>query len=166
MNNMQEESVLEKLGCIRWSDLTKDKVPTLMELLPFMEPRIADKALDVVLSVPELAKQLKEYSQQMLGESLKMNNEITRASAIADQEIIKSLIMQLDRDDLSADERREIRQDLKELSDRLHSSGSENRNWISHVAEFAQNHDNVLLAAAGVIVGGFLGIFIGSKIDK
>ena len=81
-------------------------------------------------------------------------------SAIADQEIIKSLIKQLDRDDLSADERREIRQDLKELSDRLHSSGSENRNWISHVAEFAQNHDNVLLAAAGVIVGGFLGIFI------
>ena len=159
-----ENRLLRRLNCTSWDELTPDRIPSLLQLLPYMKPEVADKAMDVVLSVPNLTREMKHYSQQLLNESLQSNSEMKGAVAETDRQIITGLLKQLDRQDLTSEERKEIREDIKELSEQMHTSDTENKSWISHLIDTAQNHDSLLLTAAGVVVGAFLGVFAGRKL--
>lgn len=156
-----EKSLWNRFGWNSWSDITIKDVPSLLGVLPSLSPEIAAKALDVVLSVPKLASEMKRYYSEMLDKAYSTNSQTTSEVNSADRAIIDGLLKLLDKDTLTPEEKREIREDLREYSDRMHSTNTENKNWLERTIESIKQHDRWPLGAAGLLVGGFIGFLAG-----
>ena len=126
-----------------------------------MSPDVAAKALDVVLSVPQLASEMKRYFSEMLDKAYVANSQTTSEVNSADRAIIDGLLKLLDKGNLTTEEKKEIRADLREFSSRMHSTNTENKNWFERTIDEAKKHDKWLLVGAGLVVGGFIGFLTG-----
>ena len=156
-----ETSLFQKFGWDSWKDITFKDVPSLLQLLPQLSPEVAAKALDIVLSVPQLASEMKRYYSEMLDKAYAANNQSTSEVNSADRAIIDGLLKQLDRENLTVEENKEIREDLREFSSRMHSTNTENKSWFERTMDEVKKHDKWLLTAAGLVVGGFIGFLTG-----
>ncbi len=156
-----ESNLLQKYGWNSWDDITVKDVPSLLQVLPQLSPDVAAKALDVVLSVPQLASEMKRYFSEMLDKAYVANSQTTSEVNSADRAIIDGLLKLLDKGNLTTEEKKEIRADLREFSSRMHSTNTENKNWFERTIDEAKKHDKWLLVGAGLVVGGFIGFLTG-----
>ena len=156
-----ESNLLQKYGWSSWDDITVKDVPSLLQVLPQLSPDVAAKALDVILSIPRLASEMKRYFSEMLDKAYAANSQTTSEVNSADRAIIDGLLKLLDKENLTAEEKKEIRADLREFSSRMHSTNTENKNWLERTIDAAKKHDTWLLAGAGLLVGGFIGFLTG-----
>ena len=161
-----ETSLFQKFGWNSWKDITFKDVPSLLQLLPQLSPEVAAKSLDVVLSVPRLTSEMKRYYSEMLDKAYAANNQTTAEVNSADRAIIDGLLRQLDRENIPAEERKDIREDLREFSSRMHSTNTENKNWFERTMDEVKKYDKWLLTAAGLVVVGFIGILTGKSGDN
>ena len=156
---MDEREMLAKLGKTTLQQITSGDMPAILQMLPNMTPEVAKKALDVILSYPQTATELSKCLQQTINQGFVVDGNVTKAVNDADRAIIDGLLKQLDRPDLSADERHEIRNDLLEYSRRMHETNTEEKGFIERVVDSAKEHQ-------GWIWGGLLfvgSLFLGGK---
>lgn len=154
---LAEPKVLDNLGIQSFQHLPEEKVPTFISMLPDMPPEVANKAIDIVLGVPKIASEIVKCFQETLNHGLESNASITKDCNDADRAIIDGLLKQLDRVDLSSEERKDIRDELLELSRRMHDTNTENKSFVGRVIDAAQNHGLVVL---GVVIGLVFGTIL------
>lgn len=155
---MNEIEILAELGKTTLQQITSGDVPAILQMLPNMTPEVAKKAFDVILSYPQTAIELSKCLQQTINQGFVVDGDVTKTVNDADRAIIEGLLKQLDRPDLSVDERREIRNDLLEYSKRMHETNTEEKNFIERVIDSVKEHQGWLwsgvLFLGGLILGG------------
>lgn len=102
---LTEQKVLEKLNIDDFRHLTKDKIITMASMLDEMDPEVAKKALE---QFPQFSNEVKEILtgyKDTLDKDLESNRESVQLYYDSCKTIIKALEKQLDKENLSFEER-------------------------------------------------------------
>lgn len=134
---LSEEKVLEKLGIKDFRQLTKAKVINLASMLDKMDPEVAKKALE---QFPEFAKTSKEMLveyKEILNKGIESNDKSIKSVYDTYSAIIESLQKELNKEDLSFDEKKYIIEQMKNIADKVDKKDTENKKWIAGLAAIA-----------------------------
>lgn len=143
---LTEQKVLKKLGIDDFRHLTKDKVLTMVSMLDKMDPDVAKKAIE---QFPEFAYTMKDILQdykQTLDKTLEENDESVKSYYSSCDAIISSLQKELDKENLSFDDKKYIIEKMIEVNKMKGDKDSENKKFLATKAA-------VGVAAVGVVAG-------------
>ena len=155
MEMLTEQKVMKKLGVMSFKDLTKPKVIELAGMLDKMDTEVAKKALE---QFPDFAKTTKEILveyKDTLDKGMVSNQESVSRYYDICSTIIHSLEIQLQKEDLTFEERKYIIEKMVEIEDRVNKKDSENKRFI--ITQWLIG----LTAVSGLI--GFLATVLGAK---
>lgn len=151
---LTEANVLKKLDIEDFRHLTKDKVITMASMLDRMDPEVAKKALE---QFPEFAKTTKEMLieyKDTLDKGLQNNKDSVQAYYDACQSIIDSLQKQLENNDLSFEQRKEIIDQMLEITKMMGIKDTENKKFIVRMAMCGAAAIGVTVMALASALGG------------
>src|SRR5574344_187446 len=151
---LTEANVLKKLDIEDFRHLTKDKVITMASMLDRMDPEVAKKALE---QFPEFAKTTKdmliEY-KDTLDKGLQNNKDSVQAYYDACQSIIDSLKKKLENNDLSFEQRKEIIDQMLEITKMMGIKDTESKKFIVRMAMCGAAAIGVTVMALASALGG------------
>lgn len=153
-HTLTEANVLKKLDIEDFRHLTKDKVITMASMLDRMDPEVAKKALE---QFPEFAKTTKEMLieyKDTLDKGLQNNKDSVQAYYDACQSIIDSLQKQLENNDLSFEQRKEIIDQMLEITKMMGIKDTENKKFIVRMAMCGAAAIGVTVMALASALGG------------
>lgn len=133
---LTEQKVLKKLGIDDFRHLTKDKVITMASMLDKMDPEVAKKAIE---QFPEFAHTMKDILKdykQSLDKALEENGESVKSYYASCDAIIGSLQKELDKDNLTFEEKKYIIDKMIEVNKMKGDKDSENKKFIATLAAF------------------------------
>lgn len=150
---LSEEKVLNKLGIEDFRHLTKAKVINLASMLDRMDPEVAKKALE---QFPEFAKTSKEMLndyKETLHKGIESNDKSVKAVYDNYSTIIVSLQKELDKEELSFDEKKYIIEQMKDIADKIDKKDTENKRWIAGMATIAAAVASVFAISLASVLG-------------
>jgi hypothetical protein len=151
---LTEQKVLKKLNIKDFRHLTKDKVITMASMLDKMDPEVAKKALEQFPQFSNVTKEMLIGYKDTLDKSLESNGESVQAYYDSCKTIIKSLEKQLDRENLSFEERKYIIEKMAEISDKIGEKDLQNKKFISALAVVGGVTVGVVTAVLASALGG------------
>ena len=156
---LSEAQVLKKLDIVDFRHLTKEKVMSMATMLDKMDPEVAKKALE---QFPEFAKTMRqilsEYKQS-LDEGMKQNAEGVKTYYDTCDAIIASCQKELEKENLSFEERSFILEQMVLVAKMKGDQNSEDKRFIVIMSVLG-------LAAIGVTAGALITALGGNfKID-
>lgn len=143
---LTEQKVLKKLGIEDFRHLTKDKVITMASMLDKMDPEVAKKAIEQFPEFSHTMKDILHDYKQTLDKTLEENGESVKSYYSSCDAIISSLQKELDKEDLSFDEKKYIIDKMIEVNKMKGDKDSENKKFLATMAA-------VGVAAVGVVAG-------------
>lgn len=152
---LTEQQVLKKLKIEDFRHLTKDKVIAMASMLDKMDPEVAKKALE---QFPDFANTMKEVLVQYkenLDTLLKENGDSVKAYYDSCDAILSSLQKELDREELSFDERKYIIDKMLEVNQMKGMKDTENKKFLATLAMCG--------VAAVTVVAGTLAAVLGAN---
>lgn len=152
--SLSEQKVLKKLNIDDFRHLTKDKVITMVSMLDKMDPEVAKKALEQFPQFSNVAKEMLVEYKCTLDKSLESNSESVQAYYDSCQSIIKALEKQLDKDNLSFEERKYIIEKMVEISDRIGEKDSQNKKFTAAMSGVCMVAVGVVTAVLASVLGG------------
>ena len=153
--SLTEQKVLKKLGIDDFRHLTKDKVITMASMLDRMDPEVAKKAIEQFPEFAHTMKHILNDYKQTLDKALDENGDSVKSYYSSCDAIITSLQKELDKENLSFDEKRYIIDQMIEVNKMKGEKDSENKRFIATLA--------VIGAAAIGTVAGVLASAIGGN---
>ena len=153
--SLTEQKVLKKLGIDDFRHLTKDKVITMASMLDRMDPEVAKKAIEQFSEFAHTMKDILNDYKQTLDKALDENGDSVKSYYSSCDAIITSLQKELDKENLSFDEKRYIIDQMIEVNKMKGEKDSENKRFIATLA--------VIGAAAIGTVAGVLASAIGGN---
>ena len=153
---LTEQKVLHKLGIEDFRHITKDKVLVMATMLDKIDPEVAKKAIE---QFPEFSKTMKEILTEykaVLDAALKNNADSVQSFYATCDAIIQSLEKELDRDNLSFQERRDIIDKMIMVAQMKGEKDTDNKNFLVVMSRIG-------LAALGLTTGALL-IALGGNI--
>lgn len=131
---LTEQKVLKKLGIEDFRHLTKDKVITMAGMLDKMDPEIAKKAIE---QFPDFSSTMKEilieYKAELDG-ALESNDESVESYYASCDAIIAACQKELENDNLSFEQRREMIDQMVLIARMKGDKDSENKKFIATLA--------------------------------
>lgn len=153
MSNLSEKKVLRKLRLKDWRGLRKEHYLQLVNMLPQMDVEVAKKCLEMV---PELANvvlnstsSIKEYGNEVL-KSNEFNMQALRAGTMETRAILK---MQLEKPDLTEDERVDLNDRLLEVLRMEYKKDTENKEYLMAIAKYVLGGITFGLTLVGTAIG-------------
>lgn len=159
---MNERQLLTKMGIDSIQDIMPEHVSGVLNMLPFLDPTVASKTLDFILSVPEMAKELTHCFKEIMVTVNDSNSNTTKAVTDADRAIIDSFLRQSERADFPPEERADIRNKVMEMSARMAQTDSRNKGFLEKLVDGAKKHSDWIFG--GLI--GLAAIAIGVKVTS
>ena len=154
---ISEEKALKKLDIPDFRHLKKDHIIKLATMLDKMDPEVAQKALEQFPNFSNESKEIIAAYKETLDNALNDNAESVKDYYAVCNSIISSLQKELDKDELSFDEKQIIIGEMLEVHDRIGSKDSENKKFLATMATIG--------AAAAVTVIGILASILGGDSD-
>lgn len=110
-----EEAVKKALNITDFRHMTKDKVVTLISNLDRMDPEVAMKIIEQFPEVSKMALGMAKEQKEALKESMDANDKSSQAAYAVINSVIEVLSAELEKDNLTPEERLHIVDCLKEL---------------------------------------------------
>ena len=151
---MSEANVLKKLDIEDFRHITKDKVIKMASMLDKMDPEVAKKALE---QFPEFAGTTKEILadyKKTLDKGIESNNESLTKVYDTYNAIIASLQKELEKEDLSFEQKKYIIEQMKDIADKVDKKDTENRKFIALMASLASAAALGIVAVIASALGG------------
>lgn len=150
--NVSEKWLLKKMDIPDWRHMSKDKITTFVSSLPYLDPEVAKAAIDQFPNFASLAKELVGTIQTNFNTVVSSNETITKESVSCIQQSLECLFKQLDRDDLSDNERLSIRTDILELNKMVVDLSKEyQKTQFKNMAMVAMGIAGVIGCAASIL---------------
>ena len=152
---LTEKQVLSKLKIEDFRHLTKDKVIAMASMLDKMDPEVAKKALE---QFPDFAKTMKEVLieyKESLDTMLNENGDSVKSYYDSCDVILSTLQKELDREDLSFEDRKYIIDKMMEVNQMKGMKDSENKKFLATLAMCG--------VAAVTLVAGTLAAALGAN---
>ena len=128
--SLSEQKVLKRLGISDFRYMTKEKIMKFATMLPYMDPEVAKKALEQFPAFKDLAGQLvveyKTVVEKVFNENSLSQNTFYQAC----DSILEGLKQELQKDELSADERAHIEDKMLEVATMISEKDSENKHFL------------------------------------
>jgi hypothetical protein len=157
--SLTETQVLKKLNIEDFRHLTKDKVISMATMLDKMDPEVAKKALEQFPEFASTMRQILSEYKKSLDEGLKQNAEGVKSYYDTCDAIITSCQRELDKEDLSFEERSFILEQMVLVAKMKGEKNTEDKKFIVMMSVIG-------LAAVGLTAGAFVTALGGSfKVD-
>ena len=153
-NLLTEQDVLRKLGIGDIKQLNREKSIQFISMLDRMEPEVAKKALEQFPEFSKICKEILSGYKDTLDKGIESNNASIKRVYDNYNAIILSLQKELDRTDLSFNERVYIIEQMKVIACKIDYKDSENKKWIKGMAVVGGVIALAGIAVLGVAVGG------------
>jgi len=127
---LTEQTVLHKLGIVDFRHLTKDKVMEMASMLDRMDPEVAKKAIEQFPNFSETMSSVVTEYKSVLEKSLEKNGESMCSYYESCDAIIQSCQKELDKDDLSFEERKQVIGWMIEVANMKGGKDTENKQFI------------------------------------
>lgn len=150
---LTEQKVLKKLGIEDFRHLTKDKVITMASMLDKMDPEVAKKAIEQFPQFSNTMKEILHEYKDSLDKALENNNESVGSYYSSCDAIISSLQKELDKEELSFEEKKYIIDKMIEVNKMKGDKDSENKKFIAIMGLIG----GVAVCVATGILSGVLG---------
>jgi hypothetical protein len=105
---MSEEDVKRLLGIKDFRHLSKKQVISFISSIPQMDPEVAKKVIDQFPQMADMAVDLAKEYRAALDSAMKANDASAKDAAATIDKVIDALSDQLNKDDLTAEERVQI----------------------------------------------------------
>lgn len=155
---VNEEDVKNALKIDSFRNLSKSKIMEFVSLIPNMDKEVAIKIIEQYPTFARMSEVMVEQLSKMCDAALQKNEESQKLTIQAYQKIIDELSLQLQRGEISKEEKEELIRRMIELADRISDKDTENKTFIDKMVKYkaAFAVGVVLLGAAilGVSVKG------------
>ena len=155
---VNEEEVKNALKIDSFRNLSKSKIMEFVSLIPNMDKEVAIKIIEQYPTFAAMSEVMVEQLSKMCDAALQKNEDSQKMTIQAYQKIIDELSLQLQRGELSKEEKEELIRRMIELADRISDKDTENKAFIDKMVKYkaAFAVGVVLLGAAilGVSVKG------------
>jgi len=128
--SLTETQVLKKLNIEDFRHLTKDKVISMATMLDKMDPEVAKKALEQFPEFASTMRQILSEYKKSLDEGLKQNAEGVKSYYDTCDAIITSCQRELDKEDLSFEERSFILEQMVLVAKMKGEKNTEDKKFI------------------------------------
>ena len=156
---LSEAQVLKKLDIVDFRHLTKEKVMSMATMLDKMDPEVAKKALEQFPEFANTMRQILSEYKQSLNEGMQQNAEGVKSYYDTCDAIIASCQKELEKEDLTFDERRFILEQMVLVAKMKGDKNSEDKRFIVTMSVLG-------LAAIGLTAGALITALGGNfKID-
>lgn len=149
-----EDDVKKALGIDSWRNLSKDKIMRFAAMMPDMDKEVA---LSIVAQLPTFTR----FALDTLNflERAKIStedaNELSQENAHAAYRDVRAVLKgELDRDDLSPEDRMRILDSVMETADKEAAKDSENKRFLTDLFTKSAVAAGAVVAAGLVFVGG------------
>lgn len=151
--SFNEKQVLKKLGISDFRHMTKDKIVRFVSMLPYMDPEVAKKALDQFPAFADLAGTIITEYKGIVDAVIKYNTSSQDSVYVSCSNILDSLRDELQRDDLTPEERDRIADRMIEVAKIISEKDSENKKFLIKVMVIVGITVSAVTGAAAAILG-------------
>lgn len=151
---LSEEKVLKKLDIVDFRHLTKDKVIRMSSLLDKMNPEVAKKALEQFPEFSSTMKELLNAYKDTLDKNVDANNNSTQSYYDLCNSIITSLQQELNKDNLTFEDKKYIFEKMFEIEKSVGSKDLENKKFLTAITSIGAVAVGVVAIALASALGG------------
>lgn len=163
---MNEKQVLKKLDIPDFRHITKDHVITLTSMLDKVDPEVAKKALEQFPEFASLAKEMVVEQKRIIDKAFEENAKGVEAYYAACKQILDALEKQLDKDDLTSEERSEIIDNMLAVAENMSRKDAENKKFHLDAIKYFGGFAAVVGVVAVAVLGGNTKIDFDQLADK
>lgn len=156
MKYNDEESIKKELGIDSWRNLSRDKVVRFAAMMPDMDTEVALKIIEQFPAFKEFAEEVVDTMEKAHVSTLDANTQSQDQVHQAYQEIRSILKGQLEKDDLSWEEKKFLIEQIQDTGRQQFQKDTENKRFLDTL--FGK-----VVVGAGVVVAGAL-VFVGAKV--
>lgn len=151
---LTEAQVLKKLNITDFRHLTKDKVMTMATMLDKMDPEVAKKAIEQFPEFSSMMRQVFSDFKQTIDEGMKHNAESVQSYYETCDVIISACQKELDRENLTFEERCVILDKMRMVAEMKGDKNSEDKRFIVVMCTLAGAALTIAAGAAITVLGG------------
>ena len=153
---MDEAEIKQALGIESWRNLSKDKMIRFAAMMPDMDTEVALKIIEQFPVFKDFALDVVGSMERAQEATLSANTQSHEHVHRAFQDIREILKGELEKDDLSWEEKRYIIEQIHETGREQFNKDSENKQFLDGVLA------KVLVGAGSALVAGL--VFVGAKV--
>lgn len=150
---LTEKKVLKKLGIPDFRHMTKDKIMSFANMLPYMDPEVAKKALEQFPSFKDLAGDIVLQYKVLVNRAFEENRISQQAFYDACNSILQSLQEELRDADIDAVERDRIENKMIKVASMIGEKDKENKGLILKVLGGAGVFLFAVIGGAAALLG-------------
>lgn len=151
---LSEEKVKRKLGVKSFYELSKKQYMQFASMLNQMDPEVAKKALEQFPDFAQNTKEILSEYKETIHKVMENNQQSSQAYYDMSNEILASLIKELNKDELSCEERHYIMEKMFELQREIGAKDSENKKFLASLAVCGTMVVTVAIGALVSALGG------------
>ncbi|MBQ7754839.1 MAG: hypothetical protein IJR78_03790 [Clostridia bacterium] len=150
---ISEKKVLKKLGIPDFRHMTKDKVMNFASMLPYMDPGVAKKALEQFPSFKDLAGDMVTQYKAIVDRAFEENRISQQAFYDVCNEIISSLQIELQDENIDSEERARIEDKMIKVAGMIGDKDRENKGMILKILGGASVFFLLLIGTVATALG-------------
>lgn len=154
MAEQSEDDVKKALGIDSWRNLSRDGVMKLVAMMPEMNTEVALKIAEQFPDFKLLATETLKAVNEQLATTFKSNDKSQKRAQRAFAKAQDAYIKELDRDDLSGEERRDLYERILDAARLVDAKDERNKQFIVKALSVVGATVGVVAMAAVVFVGG------------
>lgn len=149
---LTEKQVLKRLDIPDFRHMSKAKVMQFVSMLPYMNPEVAKKALEQFPEFAERATEITAQYKDIIEAGFKSNDSSMQAYYSTCNAIIETLQAELDKENISSEDKQFIISQMIELAKMMGEKDTENKKFIRNLAMgFGVTALGVLALAASIL---------------
>lgn len=154
MAEQSEDDVKKALGIDSWRNLSRDGVMKLVAMMPEMNTEVALKIAEQFPDFKLLATETLKAVNEQLATTFKSNDKSQKRAQRAFAKAQDAYIKELDRDDLSSEERRDLYERILDAARQVDAKDERNKQFIVKALSVVGATVGVVAVAAVAFVGG------------
>ena len=154
MAEQSEDDVKKALGIDSWRNLSRDGVMKLVAMMPEMNTEVALKIAEQFPDFKLLATETLKAVNEQLATTFKSNDKSQKRAQRAFAKAQDAYIKELDRDDLSSEERRDLYERILDAARLVDAKDERNKQFIVKALSVVGATVGVVAVAAVAFVGG------------
>ena len=158
-----EAQVKDALQINSFREVSKAKLMEFVSLIPNMDKDVAISIINQFPAYTASAKVMVEQMNLLCSNILQDNSDSRVTSVSAYQQILNSLALQLDKGNLSAEQQKEITDQMILIADRIAAKDTENKQFLTELFKYG----SCILGGALLLGAAILGVNVkGTRIPS
>lgn len=153
MKYKNEGQIKKALGIDSWENLPKEKISQFAEMMPQMDKEVVLKIIEQLPAFTQYAAEIVKYFETVYSASLESNDESQKSLHTGYADLRRIIEKQLDKDDITLEEKKYFIDKLFELIDKELKKDTENKEFVKDILNKAIVVGGTALVAALLFVG-------------